>query len=557
MKTNRYLYGYDFGTQSCRLVVVSAVDGETVAQAEMEYPHGVISEHLPGTDIELKGNWYLQDPEDYITVLTALSKEVLSKAKIAPEDVLAIGTAFTNCTMMPIDNNGNVLCTLDRYRNNPHSWVKLWKHHGAEIYAKEIEAYAKKNFPRLKNYGDSVSSEWLFPKILQVLREARGLYDATYAFIEAADWIVYKLCGNLVRNTATLGVNAFYDDDEGGYPPKEFFAGIDSAFENVVEEKLKGPVAKVGERAGTLTEEMAELMGLTTNTIVAVGHGDSEVAACGAGIVTAGSMIMVMGTSICHQMMSNKKKAFKGVCAVVKDGMVPGFYAYESGQPAAGDILEWYADNLVTECYRKEAEEKGITLFSLLDQKAAKLKPGESGLIALDWFNGNRSILMDYDLTGLIMGLTLKTKPEEIFRALIEATAFGTRVILDTYEDNQMEIKEIIAVGGLPRNSPFVSQLYADILGRKVIVPLISNITALGAAVCAGVAAGSKNGGFKDFDEAAQRIAPKEKMLYMPDKNNVRIYNKLYKVYKTLHDYFGDARISPMKEIQAVRQDIN
>jgi len=556
MINGKYVYGYDFGTQSCRLVLLSVPDGTIAAQEEMDYPNGVITHNLPGTGIILKNDWYLQDPRDYIFVLEALSKKILERTNINPGDIVAIGTAFTNCTMMPVDKEGNVLCMLDEYKNNPHSWVKLWKHHGAEAYAKEIEIYAKEHLPRLKNYGGHVSSEWLFPKILQIAREDKELYDAADAFIEAADWIVYKLCGNLVRNSATLGVNAFYDADEGGFPPREFFAGIDKAIENVVQEKLKGNVKNVGERAGNLTEEMAKAMGLTPNTVVAVGHGDSEVAACGAGIAEAGRMIIVMGTSTCHQMMSYNKTAFDGVGAVVKDGMVPGMYAYESGQPAVGDIFEWYADNLAAEEYKEQARAKGIHLLKLMDQKASELKAGASGLVALDWFNGNRSILMDYNLTGLIMGLTLQSKPEEIYRALIEATAFGTRVILDTYTENHLEIREIVAAGGLPRKSPFVAQLYADVLNREIKVPLVNNITALGAAVCASVAAGIKNGGFDSFNEAVQMFANKEAIVYKPDKDNVKVYNRLYGVYKNLHDYFSRKQNNPMKELRNIQQSI-
>lgn len=552
----KYVYGYDFGTQSCRLVMVSVPDGEIIAQEEMEYPSGVISRSLPDTNIILKHEWYLQDPRDYIYVLTTLSKKILEKTNINPKDILAIGTAFTNCTMMPLDKEGNVLCMLDKHKNNPHSWVKLWKHHGAEAYAKEIEIYAKEHFPRLKNYGNNVSSEWLFPKILQIARENKELYDATDTFIEAADWIVYKLCGNLIRSSATLGVNAFYDADEGGYPPMEFFGGIDKVIENVVEEKLKGQVKNVGECVGTLTDEMAKALGLTTNTIVSVGHGDSEVAACGTGIAAAGSMIMVMGTSTCHQMMNHNKVAFDGVCAIVKDGMVPGMYAYESGQPAVGDIFEWYAGNLAPEEYKLEAEAKGMPLLKLMDQKAAKLKVGASGLVALDWFNGNRSILMDYNLTGLIMGLTLQSKPEEIYKALVEATAFGTKVILDTYTENHVEVKEVIAAGGLPRKSPFVVQLYADVLNREIKVPLVNNITSLGAAVCASVAVGSKNGGFDNFDEATQKLIPKEAIIYKPNDDNVKAYSKLFGVYKNLHDYFGVTQNNPMKELRSIQQSI-
>jgi L-ribulokinase len=556
MSEAKYVYGYDFGTLSCRLVVVSIPHGEIVCQEEMNYPGGVLSEKLPGTKTRLKEHWYLQDPADYILALTELSKRALKSSGIKPEDVLAVGTAFTNCTMMPIDQNGDVLCMQQRYKNNPHAWVKLWKHHAAEPYAKEIEAYAKDHWPRIRNYGNNVSSEWLFPKILQILREDREIYSVTDTFIEASDWIVYRLCGNLIRNSATLGVNSFYDSEEGGYPEKEFFKGIDPLWENVIEEKMRGEIRKVGQRAGTLTPHMAEAMGLSPQTVVAVGHGDSEVVACGCGAVDAGNMIMVMGTSTCHQMMDPKKVAFQGMCCVVKDGMIPGMYAYESGQPAVGDIFEWYANHLMPEAYKKEAQSKGVSLLGYMDQKASRLKAGASGLVALDWFNGNRSVLMDYSLTGLVMGLTLQSKPEEIYRALAEATAFGTKVILDSYLENRLEIINLLAAGGLPIKSPFVAQIYADILNREVQVPLISNMAALGAAVCAAVAAGAEKGAFDTFGDATQKMVPKERLHYKPNPENAKVYSKLFTIYKSLYDYFGSIEDNPMKELRIMQQSI-
>ncbi len=494
--------------------------------------------------------------DDYIHALIHLSKAVLAKTKIKPSDVIAIGTAFTNCTMMPIDKEGNVLCQRKEYRQNPHAWVKLWKHHAAEPYAEIIEEHALKKLPRIKNYGNSVSSEWLFPKILQILKEDYRLYLETDTFIEAADWIVFKLCNQLVRNSATLGVNAFWDTDEGGYPPHSFFKEIDDRWENVVEEKLKGEVKPVGQKAGNLTAEMAEAMGLTTDTIVAVGHGDSEVVACGAGVAESNTMILVMGTSTCHQMMHNNRIAFDGVSAIVKDGMVPGFYAYESGQPAVGDSYEWFVNNFMPLKYVDEAKELGISLLQLMDKKAEQLCIGESGLVSLDWLNGNRSILMDYSLTGGLIGLTLKTTPEEIYRCLVEATAFGTKVIFDTYTKNSVPIYKVIGTGGLSRKSSFVMQLYADVLGKKISVPQITNMSALGSAVCAAVAAGAKNGGYAGFSEAVNRMGPKIVTIYEPNMENHKAYNNLFEIYKELHNYFGTAADSPMRKLLALKNGL-
>ncbi len=476
---------------------------EVVAQGVEEYPNGEISEKLPNSNVTLPQEWYLQDPDDYILVLSTLSKRLLKETGISSKDIIGIGSCFTNCTMMPMDMEGIVLCQKEEYKNQPHAWVKLWKHHGAQPHAEEIESYAKENVYWLGEYGNNVSSEWFFPKVLQIYRESPEIYEKTDVFIEAADWIVYKMTGKLIRNSATLGVNCFWNPKRG-YPSKEFFYNIEPGLENVVEEKMKGEIAIVGSCAGNLTPEFAELLGLTTDTVVSVGHGDSEVAACGTSSVDSGTMILVMGTSTCHQMIHSTIKDIDGISSVIMDGMIPGFYAYQSGQPAVGDIFEWYANNLASEEYTKEAKKQNLSILAYMNKRASELRPGESGLIALDWLNGNRSVLMNYDLTGVIMGLTLQTKPEEIFRALLEATAFGTKTIIDGYESKGVLVENIIGAGGLSRKSPLTMQIYADVLNRKISVPKSSNNSALGSAVCGAVAAKDISG-YKTIQEAIEK----------------------------------------------------
>ncbi|MDR2553210.1 MAG: ribulokinase [Treponema sp.] len=551
-KREGYVFGYDFGTLSCRLVALDLADGALAGSLEYEYPHGVISETIPGTDIALLPDWCLQHSDDWIKALTALSRDMLVKTGIKGKEIKSIGIDFTSCTLVPVMEDASVLCTHEQYRNRPHAWPKLWKHHAAQQYAEEIETLARTHTTWLKDYfGNNVSSEWVFPKILQIVREDYEVYKAADLFMEALDWIPFLLSGNLTRSTAGIGVNAFWVKGLG-YPDKRFFEALDARFAGVVAEKMRGREVLIGEATGFLKPHMADRMGLTAETVICSGHSDSAVAGCGAGAVESGDMLLVMGTSTCHQMISRNYRAFDGVCAIVEDGMVPGLYGYESGQPASGDIFSWYVENCMPKDYAEEAERQGVSRLKLMDEKAARLQPGESGLVALDWLNGNRSVLSNYNLSGSVIGLTLTTRPEELYRALVEANLFGSRRIIENYRNNGIEIKRIIAVGSLARKSPFVIQLLADILGDFVVVPQIDNVPAMGSAVCAAAALGSGRGGFNTVQEASAALIPKERMEYSPNMKNHEVYNELYVYYKTLHDFFGmdDALMRGLKNIK-------
>lgn len=536
-----YVFGFDYGTLSCRGIALDLKTGQVVATAEEKYAHGVINEKLCHTDVCLPKDWSLQDPQDWMQCICKISKTMLQEGNIKPEEVKSIGTDFTNCTLLPIKKDGTPLCFIQKFRDKPNAWPKLWKHHGAQKYAEEIEAYAKEHTTWLKDYfGDSVSSEWVFPKMLQVLREDPEIYNEADYFMEAVDYIVMVLTGKVTRCSATLGVNCFWIKDKG-YPDKEFLKAIDPRLENVVETKLAGEILTVGDIAGYLTSEMADKMGLTTDVVVAAGHGDSAVAGCGAGVTENGSMTIVMGTSTCHQMMYKEYHSFDGLCSIAADGMVPGLYGYESGQPATGDIFQWFADTSVPERYYKEAEKEKKTILQYLGELAERIEPGTTGLVALDWFNGNRSILSNYNLSGLIIGLTLSTKTEEIYRTLVEANIFGSKRILDNYEENGIPISNIYAVGGIAKKSPWIMQMCADIFGRQVIVPFVDNVPAHGAAVCGAVALGNtdKENGFATFKEAVDILIPKDRQIYSPDKEKTNAYANVYRAYKKLYDMFG------------------
>ncbi len=502
-----------------------------------DYPHGVIKGHLPETDITIENSWCLQSPSDYIEVMCELTHGAI--AELGADSIAAIGTDFTNCTVVGIKENGLPLCNYEEFKNEPHAWVKLWKHHAAQAHAERIEmALREAAVPWLSEYGNNVSSEWFFPKLLQTYEEAPDVFAACDYYLEAADYIVYFLTGQIVRNSATLGVNAFYSS-ERGFPSKELLNSFSKGFGDAVYPKLQGKILPVGSRAGKLCASAAQLLGLNENVIVSVGHGDSEVACAGLGATKSGSMLMVMGTSTCYQMIYDKKLCFDGVCAIVEDGMIPELVSYESGQPAVGDAFAWYADNMMPAEYVKKASEQSMSRLEYMNMLASQILPGETGLVSLDWMNGNRSVLMDYSLKSFFAGLSLETKPEAIFRSMIEATAFGAKKIIEGYENAGVHIEQLLAVGGLSLKSPLTMQIYADVLGREISVTSISNVCALGACVCGAVALKNEKGSRVAFEEEAQRLVHGSEKLYSPNEKAAEIYNKLYNVYCKLHDFAG------------------
>jgi L-ribulokinase len=549
-----YVLGFDYGTNSCRMVCVDSADGTILFQCVKEYPSGVIEGVFPITGKALPNTWALQDPDDYLTVQRDLVRSLLDETGVAPGQIRAIGLDFTNCTMMPVNKNGDVLCQDPRFRGDPHSWVKLWKHHAAEKYARKIYQLARdRKEPWLKRYGNMVSAEWLFPKILQIFYEDRSIYDAADTFIEAVDWVVNRMTKGFSRSSATLGVNAFWSPDDG-FPDNAFFSALDSELGATIGAKLGGAVLPVGSPAGHLSREFAAYIGLEENTVVSIGHGDSEVTACGLGITEPYKMIMVMGTSLCYQYMNPKFEPFPGLSAVVRDGMIPGYYAYEAGQSAVGDIYDWFIQTCMPDKYFEEAKEKNISIYQLMNEKAADIPAGETGLLALDWFNGSRSLLMNYDLTGMILGLTIRTKPEEIYKALMESTAFGARRIIEAFTDNGLKIDEMIATGGLALKAPYVVQTFADIIGKSICVPSSSDAGALGSAVCAAVALDSVERGVMDFAETAKRLVKQKINIYRPAVSSRGIYDNLYSIYKTLYSSMGEVSDSAMQRLRETQQ---
>lgn len=551
----KYTIGLDFGTQSGRAVLVDVGTGNEIATAVKDYPHGVMDKYLPDGVTPLEHDWALQYPQDYLDVLSETIPTVLRESGVSADDVIGVGLDFTACTMLPIDEQGIPLCMYDEYKLTPHAYIKLWKHHGAQREANRMNEIAmERDEEFLSRYGGRISSEWLFPKIWQILDEAPEIYDKAHRFIEVADWVVMQLTGEERRSSCTAGYKAMWHKKKG-YPSNEFFKALDPRMENVVYEKLSRDIYPIGSKAGEITEKASKLTGLKVGTAVAVANIDAHVAMPAVGIVDKGKMLMIMGTSTCHLLLSKEEKMVPGMCGVVEDGILPGYLGYEAGQSCVGDHFDWFVKNCVPHSYYKEAEEKGLNIHDLLSEKAGRLAVGESGLIALDWWNGNRSVLVDVDLTGLIMGCTLLTKPEDIYRALIEATAYGTRMIIDTFEENGLNVEELYAAGGIAEKNPFLMQVYSDVTNREIRISASAQTPALGSAMFGAVVAGKDRGGYDSIVDAAKEMARLKDVVYKPIPKNVEVYDKLYIEYKRLHDYFGKGTNDVMKRLKEIKRE--
>ncbi|PJZ00299.1 ribulokinase [Bacillus vallismortis] len=547
-----YTIGVDFGTLSGRAVLVHVETGEELAAAVKEYRHAVIDTVLPKTGHKLPRDWALQDPADYLEVLETTIPALLEQTGVEPKDIIGIGIDFTACTILPVDRTGQPLCMLPEYEEEPHSYVKLWKHHAAQKHADRLNQIAEEEGEAfLQRYGGKISSEWMIPKVMQIAEEAPHIYEAADRIIEAADWIVYQLCGSLKRSNCTAGYKAIWSE-KAGYPSDEFFGKLNPLMKTITNDKLAGSIHSVGERAGGLTEKMAHLTGLLPGIAVAVGNVDAHVSVPAVGITEPGKMLMIMGTSTCHVLLGEDVHIVPGMCGVVDNGILPGYAGYEAGQSCVGDHFDWFVKTCVPQAYREEAEEKNIGIHELLSEKANLQAPGESGLLALDWWNGNRSTLVDADLTGMLLGMSLLTKPEEIYRALVEATAYGTRMIIETFKESGVPIEELYAAGGIAEKNPFVMQIYADVTNMDIKISGSPQAPALGSAIFGALAAGKENGGYDDIKEAAAHMGKMKDISYTPNAENAAVYEKLYAEYKELVHYFGKEN-HVMKRLKTIK----
>jgi L-ribulokinase len=536
---SRYSIGLDFGTNSIRALVVDVADGREVANHVWNYAHGdagvILSDQIP--------DLARQHPRDYLDGLETAIKGALKTASqdkaFSKNDVIGIGVDTTGSTPMPVDASGQSLALNARFADDPAAMAWLWKDHTSHAEAEEITAAAAKNRPAyLAKCGGRYSSEWFWAKILHCARTAPAVFEAAETWVEIADWIPAVLCGTtrpdqLRRGVCAAGHKAFFNSQWGGYPDEAFLSALHPGLARV-RRSLPATTGTVAEAAGTLSAEWAEKVGLPAGIPVAIGAFDAHLGAIGAGICE-GTLVKIIGTSTCDIMVSPMSRSLAdvpGLCGIVPESVLPGYFGLEAGQSGVGDIFNWFVRAI------QPGGEKAASHEALTDAAAA-FEPGESGLLGLDWHNGNRTILVDQRLTGLIVGLTLHTKPAEIYRALVESTAFGARTIIARLEEYGVPVKRVVNCGGIAARNPLAMQIYADVFNRPVAISRSTQTSALGSAIAGAVVAGPAKGGHANFDKAVTAMTGLLEKVYTPIPANVRIYERLFQLYRQLHDSFG------------------
>ncbi len=537
--TQKHALGLDFGTESVRALLVD-LNGNEVASAVSKYASGQILDQLP-TGEYLPPLFALQDPQDWIDSSSSAVQEAIRNAAVPPESVIGVGVDFTSCTMLPTRSDGTPLCRIEKLQREPHAWPKLWKHHGAQQQADRLTAVAKeRNENLLTRYGGVIGLEWFFPKVLEVLENSPNIYDAADVWLEAGDWFVWQLVGAptdaLPRSTCQAGYKAMWSAEDG-YPSEDYLNAVHPRLGETVASKLPGKLVAPGQAAGGLCAEMAERLGLQVGTPVSSGIIDAHAGVPGVGAAAAGTLVMVMGTSSCHMLNSTAGSFVPGVAGVVKDGILPGYYGYETGQAAVGDAFDWLRSLL------------GHDDHSDLAQQAANLPPGAEGVTCVDWMNGCRTPLMDGELSGGFSGLKLHHRPAHLYRALLEASAFGVRWIVECLEEAGIAVNEYVATGGLPHHNPALIQIYADVLGKSICVHPSKQGPALGAAILGAIAAGTERSGFESTEQAIVAMAApradepaRRATIVKPDAANSRAYQAAYAEYRQLADFLSSKR---------------
>lgn len=564
---NKYSIGLDFGTNSVRALIVDVKNGEEIATSVWNYQHGEAGVIVDAKDPHLAR----QHPEDYVKgttgCVTQALKEASSSENFSPENVIGIGIDTTGSTPLPIDEDGKPLAFYEEFEDNLNALAWLWKDHTGFAEAEEITNFASKLRPQyLAKCGGRYSSEWFWSKILHCLRVAPEVYEAAYTWVEIADWIPALLTGttqassqhaqldSLKRGICAAGHKAMFNPSWNGYPDEEFLKELDDKLAKV-RRTLPDKAYTVADEAGKLTEEWAQKLGIPAGIPVAVGAFDAHLGGIGSGI-KSNTLVKIIGTSTCDMMVSPLEEDLPdipGLCGIVPESILPNFYGLEAGQSAVGDIFNWFVNRI-------KPSESGVSHDELAAQ-AAQLSPGESGLLGLDWHNGNRTILVDQRLTGTLIGMTLHTTPAEIYRALIESTAFGARVIMERFEEYGLKVERVTTCGGIPMKNPLLMQIYADVMGREIEISRSTQTCALGAAMAGAVVAGRKDGGYDDFDEAIEMMTGIRDEKYVPDPESVKVYNHLYNLYKRLHDIFGtegyrDNLYDLMKKLLKIRDEV-
>jgi L-ribulokinase len=529
--------GLDFGTESIRALLVD-LNGTERGTAVVKYRHGQITEALPGSSDRLPRDYALQHPGDWIESSAKATRKALQAAGAEGRQVIGIGVDFTSCTMLPTLADGTPLCLLEKFTQRPLAWPKLWKHHGAKSQTDRINQLAQRRQEGfLKRYGGIIGLEWFFPKMLETLEEEPAVYQAAEVWLEAGDWYVWQLVGGeaagLPRSTCQAGYKAMWSKADG-YPGEAFLRALHPKFGNVVHEKMPGRLLAPGEPAGELDAAMARKLGLPPGIPVSAAIIDAHAGVPGAGAADAGTLVMVLGTSSCHMLNAAEGRFVPGVAGVVQDGILPGYFGYETGQAAVGDGFDWLRRTL------------GQASFGQLTERAAALPPGADGVLAIDWLNGCRTPLMNGALTGAFLGLTLNHGPAHLYRSLLEASAYGVRWIVDLLREHGVPVKKFVATGGLPHANPLLVQIYADVLGETISVHPSKQGPALGAAILGVLAAGRKASGFASASAAIRAMAAPRSDLpgrqahsVRPQRSHRKPYDATYRRYRAWADTFA------------------
>ncbi len=534
----RILLGLSFHAESVKAVAIDVNSGNMVGRAIEKYSKGVIRENLP-TGERIPAGFVLADPKAWLVSMKGAIARLMNETGIPPPEIISLGVSMESCVVLPTDSFGVPLCMKEEFASNPHAWPKLWNHRGAAPQAEKLTKIARdRGEPFLDQTGNRVSSEWMWPKLLEVIEKSPEVAQATEWFIEGSDWIVWQLTGNQIRNLCSAGYKACYIEGIG-YPSGAFFENASFDLARIAEKVRSVPVLPSGRFVGGLLPEAAQNLGLMPDLSVGAGVISNHVGVVGAGVYEPGVLTLVFGDSTAHMLMSDEEKIFEGYSCMVKDGIVDGYWGYEAGQPATGELFEWFKNILSPVGLSRRAESDDVDDEVVLDRWLSEVPPGSNGVLSLEWFDGNKSVLFDPSLSGVITGLKLGTTPAQIYKSLVEATAFGTKKIIQAFKDGGLKINKIVAIGSVPFKSPSRLQIYADVIGLPIHVPDTPEAIARGTAIIGAMSVDTKELGYKGREAYFEAMKSEDHDYFEPNENTKKIYEEIYEKYSKLHDMYG------------------
>lgn len=548
-----YTIGVDFGNNSGRAVLVDVSTGEVVKSATYDYYYGIMSKNFID-GMPLPNKFALAHPQDFLDVLSNVVREVISEISLS--DIIGIGIDCSSCSMLPVTSDGTPLCFLNEFKNNPHAYVKLTMHTSAIKEAKKLTSTAlNRNEKFISIINNSISPEMMLSKILETYNEAPEVYNAAAHFVEVADWLVWRLTGNNIHNSYSAAYKSFWTKEDG-YPSKDYFKAIDEGFENVIADKLSATIKPAGTLAGTITRQGSRLCGLNSGTAVSVASPDLLSCVPAVKMYSSNKMIAVMGKSTIFMVLADKSPTIKGLSGPSTDSVFENTISYKGKQECVGETYSWFLNNYIPPEYLENAKKEGRNTHSYMAQQMMKLKPGENGILALNWLRGNKSVLENPNLSALFVGLTPDSKTEHLYRAIIEGMAFDTRRIIDVFEAASIEIDTFFGVGTIAERNAFIMQLYADILKTPIKVAGSPLAPAIGSAIFASVAAGVANGGYKTIADASKVMGTLKPTTYYPILENSNIYDKMYEQYVKLYNMFSSREDNIMTNLKNIQQEV-